>query len=146
MVFSYKESHTSASCSNTNIIWLHPCNPDSMIFETVPLLYSCLFSVNTFYVSLLWTVACWLAFIFLPWSIYGKLFKSTESFVWCYITIGCIMLLNLSRSILQLFPAFGCFLFFVVEMICVVLYAPSFTSQLMFLCMTKRGITNYLSK
>lgn len=43
-----------------------------------------------FYLSQDWNVACWLTLMtfFLSWSIYGKLFKSKESFVWCYITVA----------------------------------------------------------
>lgn len=100
-------SYAYAPGTNTNIIWLYPCNLDSMIFEIVPLLYSCLLSVIAFYLSPHWNVASWLSLmIFLALLYLWKVFKSMESFVRCYITVGCIMLLILSRRILQLFPAF----------------------------------------
>lgn len=67
----------------------------------MPIEYDCFLSVPALECSLL----AYINDFFLPRSIYGKVLKSMELFVWCYITLGCITLLILSRHILQLLPA-----------------------------------------
>lgn len=112
---------------NTTVICLHSFNLDSVISEIVPLLYSCLQSMIAFYLSTLWNVACWL--ILMIFSCLG-LFMEKSSSRWHHLSgvisllADCIILLILSRYILQLFPAFLMSLFFVAQIIYMILYMP----------------------
>lgn len=57
MIWKTGLSYAYAPGFNTNMIWLRPFNLDSMIFEIIPLLYSYLLTVISFYLPLLWNVA-----------------------------------------------------------------------------------------